>query len=381
MKDEALSLHRKLHGKIGTEQKMQMQNMHDMAMLYTPGVADVCMHIKNNPKSVYDLTVKHNMVAIVSDGTRILGLGKIGAEAAIPLMEGKALIMKQFANIDAFPICIKSQDKQQIIDTVKNIAPVFGAINLEDIESPKVFEIEEALEQALDIPVFHDDQHGTAMVVLAGLMNALKIVGKDLGKIRVGLIGAGGSGYGIANLLIAAGVKDIVIFDSKGAIGKHRNDLTKYKQHLAKRSNPHDFIGQVSGFRDADVMITVTASNTGALPHETVKSMAKDSIVFALSNPVPELTLEEAKQLGIRIFGTGRSDYPNQINNAIGFPGVLRALLDYRIPRLTDKIKIAAARGIARTISGNELNENKIVPDVFDKNIVPNILEEVKKVL
>ncbi|HLC68365.1 MAG TPA: malic enzyme-like NAD(P)-binding protein [Candidatus Bilamarchaeaceae archaeon] len=379
MEEEAIELHKKLKGKIGIEQRIQMKNVKDLSLLYTPGVAHPCRRIAVHPEEVYDLTMKHNTVAIVSDGSRILGLGNIGAEAGLPLLEGKALIMKQFANIDAFPIALRTQDKNKIVEIVKNIEPVFGAINLEDIESPKVFEIEEELEKELPIAVFHDDQHGTAVVVLAGLLNALQLVGKRFKNIKMGLVGAGGAGYGVANLLHAAGVKDLVVFDRAGPLGKHRKDLPPYKKRLAGLTNPDGFSRPLSDFKDADVIVSL--ASPGALPHATIENMAKDKIVFALANPIPEISLEEAKKLRVKIFGTGRSDYPNQINNAIGFPGILRAILDYRIPRLTDKIKIAAARGIAKTLPPSKLTPEKTVPDVFDKTIVPNICKEVKKAL
>lgn len=376
---ESLELHKKLKGKMHLEGNVKMKDMHDMSTLYTPGVAEPSRYIHDKPGSVYDLTMKHNSVAIVTDGSRVLGLGNVGAEAALPVMEGKALIMKQFANIDAFPICVRTQKKEEIVETVKNIEPVFGAINLEDIETPKVFEIEEQLIKELPIPVFHDDQHGTAMVVLAGLINALQIVGKKKEDVKLIMIGAGSAGYAIVKLLRAFGVQNIVTFDSKGAISKKRNDLGQYKSKLLEITNQENYSGALAEYNGADV--TISAAAPGALPKKTIENMNKDKIVFALANPISEISIEEAKQLGIRVFATGRSDYPNQVNNAICFPGFLRALLDFRVKKITDKMKIAAAQGIAKTIPKTELCEGKIVPEVFDKSIVGNICQEVKKTL
>ncbi len=369
-------VHRKLRGKIFIGAKARIRNTEDLSTLYTPGVAKPCMEIAKDKGKVYEYTMKPNTVAIVSDGTRVLGLGDIGPEAALPVMEGKALIMQQFAGIDAFPLCLATKDAEEIIRTVKAVAPGFGAINLEDIETPKVFYIEKRLTEELDIPVFHDDQHGTAIVALAGLYNALKAVGKskDPAKVKIGVVGAGSAGYAISKLLNAAGFGDIVVFDSKGAISLARTDLEEYKLALAA-FNSSNFTGPLSGFRDADVIIS--ASKPGSLPLETIKAMRKPNIVFALSNPVPELSLEQARELGIDVFGTGRSDYPNQINNSICFPGFLRALLDLRVRRITDKMKIAAAKGIAGAV--RKPTKEKIVPEVFDRKVVRRIFESVKE--
>ncbi|MDD5172269.1 MAG: NADP-dependent malic enzyme [Candidatus ainarchaeum sp.] len=372
---DPIELHRKLHGKIFIGAKAKMKSMDDMATLYTPGVAKPCLEIAKDRSLAYDYTMKWNTVAIVTDGTRVLGLGDIGPEAALPVMEGKALIMQQFGKIDAIPICLAEKDPDKIVEIVKALAPGFGAINLEDIETPKVFYIEKRLTEELDIPVFHDDQHGTAMVVLAGLYNALKVLGKDE-RAKIGIVGAGSAGYAIAKLLHAAGFSDIIVFDSKGAISKNRSDLDQYKKELANL-NKSGFSGMISEFRGADVI--VSASKPGALPFETIKAMNKPNIVFALSNPMPEISLEQAKELGIDIFGTGRSDYPNQINNAICFPGFLRALLDLRVKRITDAMKIAAAKGIAGSVK--DPTKERIVPDVFDRKIVKNIFRKVKKVI
>ena len=371
---DPIELHRKLHGKISVAGKAKMKSMDDMATLYTPGVAEPCREIAKNKGLAYELTMKWNAVAIVTDGTRVLGLGDIGPEAALPVMEGKALIMKQFGKIDAIPICLAEKDPDKIVAIVKALSPGFGAINLEDISTPKVFQIEKRLTAELDIPVFHDDQHGTAMVVLAGLYNALKVVGKDEG-VKIGIVGAGSAGYAIAKLLHAAGFGDITVFDSKGAINKTRNDLDEYKKELAA-FNSSGFSGAISDFRGADVIISAT--KPGALPLETIKAMRKPNIVFALSNPISEISLEQAKELGIAVFGTGRSDYPNQINNALCFPGFLRALLDLRVKKITVEMKIAAAKGIAGSVK--DPTKDRIVPDVFDRKVVKNIFKKVKEV-
>ncbi|MFH1394249.1 MAG: NADP-dependent malic enzyme [Candidatus Micrarchaeota archaeon] len=370
---DVIELHRKLKGKISIAAKAPIRNTEDLSTLYTPGVAEPCRQIAKDRKLAYDLTMKGNTVAIVTDGTRVLGLGDIGPEAALPVMEGKALIMQQFAGIDAFPICLAEKDTGKIVEIVKAIAPVFGAINLEDIETPKVFEIERRLTEELDIPVFHDDQHGTAIVVLAGLYNALKIAGKGT-DVKIALVGAGSAGYGIAKLLHAAGFRDIISFDSKGALHKGRENLSGQKLELAG-FNKENYSGKLAEFTGADVIIS--AASPGSLPLEAVKAMSKPSIVFALANPISEISLEQAKELQIDIFGTGRSDYPNQINNSLCFPGFLRALLDLRVTRITNEMKIAAAKGIAGTVTEMELKKGKIVPDAFNKKVPEEIMKKV----
>jgi malate dehydrogenase (oxaloacetate-decarboxylating) len=377
MVSDPLEVHRRLRGKIFIGPKAEIRSIEDLATLYTPGVAKPCLEIARDKSLVYDYTMKSNAVAIVSDGTRVLGLGDIGPEAALPVMEGKALIMQQFAGIDAFPIVLDTKDAEEIIRTVRAISPGFGAINLEDIESPKVFYIEKRLTEELGIPVFHDDQHGTAIVALAGLYNALEVTGrKDPSSVRIGIVGAGSAGYAIAKLLNAAGFSDIVVFDSRGAISGARSDLEEYKAVLSS-FNSSNFTGPLSSFMGADAIIS--ASKPGSIPVETIKSMRKPNIVFALSNPVPELSLEEARELGVDVFGTGRSDYPNQINNSLCFPGFLRTLLDLRVRKITDRMKIAAARGIADAV-GNPTRE-RIVPDVFDKRVVGLIRKSVEGAL
>jgi malate dehydrogenase (oxaloacetate-decarboxylating) len=373
--ENALEVHRNLKGKITVREKRKISTMKDLAVLYTPGVAEPCKAIAKDKSLAYEYTMKGNTVAIVTDGTRVLGLGDIGPEAALPVMEGKALIMQQFGGIDAFPICLDTKDPEQIIMITKALAPVFGAINLEDIETPKVFYIEKRLTDELDIPVFHDDQHGTAMVVLAGLYNALKVIGKN-SSCKIGIVGAGSAGYAIAKLLNAAGFRDLVVFDSQGAIYNGRPELEEYKEILAS-FNSSGFKGKITEFKNADVIIS--AASPKALPIETIRMMSKPNVVFALSNPVPEVSLEQAKELKIDVFGTGRSDCPNQINNAVCFPGFLRALLDLRVKKITNEMKIAAAKGIAETVKNP--SKEKIIPDAFDKNVKDNIVRRVKEVI
>lgn len=372
--EESLELHRKLNGKLKVVAKTNIESARDLSLLYTPGVAKACLEIAKNKEKAYELTIKGKNVAIVSDGTRVLGLGDIGPEAALPVMEGKAMIMQQFSGIDAYPVCLDTKDAEEIIKVVKAIAPNFGAINLEDIETPKVFYIEKRLTEELNIPVFHDDQHGTAIVVLAGIYNSLKLIGKNEKQVKIGVIGAGSAGFAIAKLLDSAGFSNIVVFDSKGAISKNRSDMEEYKKELAAL-NKTNFSGKISEFIGADIIIS--ASAPGSLPKETVKAMNKNNVVFALTNPKSEFSAEEAKDLGIFIFGTGRSDYPNQVNNSLCFPGFLRALLELRVKKITNKMKIAAARAIADCVENP--TPQKIVPEVFDKRIVPKIIEYVKR--
>ncbi|MDD5023434.1 MAG: NAD-dependent malic enzyme, partial [Candidatus ainarchaeum sp.] len=303
--DEAVKLHLELKGKINICSKKKIQNTSDLSLLYTPGVAKPCLEIKEDPKKVYDFTIKGNSVAIITDGTRVLGLGNIGPEASLPVMEGKAMIMNQFAGIDAFPIALKCREEEEIIRTIKNLEPVFGVINLEDIETPKVFRVFERLTEEMEIPVFHDDQHGTAMVVLAGLINSMKVLG--FGKEeKVAVVGSGSAGYAICGLLHYYGFSDIICFDSKGAINKNRKDLEYHKKKLLEFTNKDSFDGKIENLKGAKVIIS--ASKPGALPDSTIKNMKKPNVVFSLSNPIPEISLEKARELEIDIFGTGRSD-------------------------------------------------------------------------
>ncbi len=377
MNEDPTEVHKRLKGKISIAPKAKIKSQKDLAVLYTPGVAKPCLEIAKDKSLAYDLTMKGNTVAIVTDGTRVLGLGDIGPEAALPVMEGKALIMQQFAKIDAFPICLDNKDADEIVKIVKAIAPNFGAINLEDIQTPKVFEIEERLTNELNIPVFHDDQHGTAIVALSALYNALKVLGKskqDKSLIKIGIVGCGSAGYAIAKLLHFAGFTNLVIFDRKGALHRSRSDLDKYKSLLAS-FNSSNYSGSISDFSLADVFIC--ASSPGSLPEETIRKMAKPNIVFALSNPVSEITLEQAKSLGVDIFGSGRSDYPNQINNSLCFPGFLRALLDLRVKKITMEMKVAAAIAISSAVKAP--TKDVIVPEVFDKSVVKRIIKAIRK--
>ncbi len=379
---DALELHKMHKGKIAVKPKVDVKDMADMARVYTPGVADVSNAIAKDKSKVYDYTIKSNSVAVVSDGSAVLGLGNIGAEAALPVMEGKALLFKQFAGIDAFPICLNTQDENEIIKTVKNIAPVFGGINLEDIAAPRCFYIEEQL-QGIGIPVMHDDQHGTAVVVLAALINAVKVVGKRLEELKVVINGAGAAGTAVAKILSCLGydkkvcnpVKEIIVCDSQGIIHKNRTDLNIYKKQLADVTNKQNKAGFLTdAMHGADVFIGVSKGNL--VTKEMIESMAEDSIVFAMANPVPEIMPDEALAAGAAIVGTGRSDFPNQINNSLGFPGVFRGALDAGATRINNEMKLAAAYALAGTINPTK---EKILPNIFEEGIVRNISAAVAK--
>lgn len=369
-------------GKISIQLKHPINTRDDLAMIYTPGVARVCMDIHKNPKHVYNFTIKGNSIAIVTDGTAVLGLGDIGPLAALPVMEGKAMLFKQFADIDAYPLCLDTKNPTEIVDTIKKISPVFGGINLEDISAPRCFEIEETLKNELDIPVFHDDQHGTAVVVLAALYNAVKIVKKELSDIKIVTSGAGAAGLACVRLLIYAGVKasNIIICDSKGAIYKGRKEgMNKYKEELATITNKKSFKGSLhEALRGANVFIGTSAP--GLLTSSDIKNMAKDPIIFAMANPVPEIMPEEALPYA-KIMATGRSDYPNQINNVLCFPGFFRGLLDSRAKTVTYEMKIAAAQAIASLVKPNELNEDYIIPSPFDKRVVKVVAQAVESIV
>lgn len=369
-------------GKISIKLKHPVNNRDDLSMVYTPGVARVCMDIHKNPNHVYNYTIKGNTVAVVTDGTAVLGLGDIGPESALPVMEGKAMLFKQFADVDAFPICLDTKDPEEIINIVKKIAPVFGGINLEDISAPRCFEIEERLRNDLDIPVFHDDQHGTAVVVLSALYNALKIVKKEIDKIKIVTSGAGAAGIACVKLLIKAGVnpKNIIICDSKGAIYKGRKEgMNKYKEELALITNGKRIKGSIhNAIKDADVFIGT--SGPGLLTGEDIKNMAKSAIVFAMANPIPEIMPEEAQPYA-KIIATGRSDYPNQINNVLCFPGFFRGLLDSRAKTVTYEMKISAAQAIANLIKPSELNDDYIIPSPFDKRTPKAVAEAVESIV
>jgi malate dehydrogenase (oxaloacetate-decarboxylating) len=364
-----------LGGKISVQPSMPIKNRDDLSRVYTPGVARVCTAIYENPLSAYALTIKRNTVAVITDGTAVLGLGDIGPHAAAPVMEGKAMLFKQLADVDAFPICLDTKDTEEIIRVVKAISPIFGGINLEDISSPRCFEIESRLEKELDIPVFHDDQHGTAVVMMAGLINALKVVDKPIESIRVVINGIGAAGVSVCKMLLAAGLKRLTPVDRDGAIVRGGTYDQPMWQWLAEQPQVEDIAGNLDQvIRGADVFIGV--SRAGLLKVEHVKSMASDAIVFALANPMPEIDPELAQPY-VRVMATGRSDYPNQINNVLCFPGIFRGALDCRAHRINEDMKLAAARAIASVVSSEELNEMYIIPSIFNEQVVINVRHAV----
>ncbi len=365
-----------LGGKIRVTNKVPLQTRDDLSMAYTPGVARVCMAIHDEPENVYKLTIKRNTVAVVTDGSAVLGLGNIGPEAALPVMEGKAMLFKEFGKIDAFPICLATQDTEEIITAVKAIAPVFGGINLEDIAAPRCFEVEDRLKRELDIPVFHDDQHGTAVVVLAALINALKIVKKKMEDIKVVVTGVGAAGVSCSKIILSAGVVDIIGFDRTGAIYKGRKDHMNFmKDWFAEHTNPQGFKGSVSeALEGADLFLGL--SGPGTIQAQDLKKMSRDPIVFAMANPTPEVMPEDAAPY-VRIMATGRSDYPNQINNVLCFPGMFRGALDVRATDINEEMKLAAAHAIARVVQDNELNEDYIIPGVFNPQVADNVAKAV----
>jgi len=365
-KEESLKLHKKLQGKLTVESKHHLANKKDLSLLYTPGVAEVCKKIKEDKKSIYDYTIKNNSVAIISDGSAVLGLGDIGPEAALPVMEGKAILLKRFAGVDAYPLCIKRNEVDEFVQNIVNLTSTFGAINLEDIKAPFCFEIEEKLKEKTDIPIFHDDQHGTAIVVLAGLFNSLKIVNKNIENIKIVITGAGAAGFAVTNLLKAAGAKNITVVDKNGVVYKKRESNDKYLEQLAnitKRERTGDLKEAV---KNSDVFIGVSAGDI--LTEEMVRSMNQKPIIFALANPDPEITPQKAFKSGAYIVATGRSDYDNQINNVLAFPGIFRGVLDSRASEVNEKMKLQAAIEIAGLI-GDELCREKIIPDVFNQEV------------
>lgn len=381
--NESLELHRKYKGKIEVISKIEVNTTDDLSRVYSPGVAAPCLAIAENVDEAYNLTIKGNTIAVVSDGTAVLGLGNIGPEAAIPVMEGKAMLFKKFANVDAFPICLNTTVTSEIIETVKRIAPVFGGINLEDISAPRSFEIENAL-QDIGIPVFHDDQHGTAIVALAGILNSCKVLGKDISDLKIVINGAGAAGIAISRLLrcvsidpnVCIPVKQVLVCDSKGIIHKNRTNLNPIKIELLNYSNPENIEGTLKdAIKDADVFIGVSVANI--LTAEDIKTMAKDPVIFALANPNPEIMPEEALKGGAAIIATGRSDYPNQVNNVLAFPGIFRGALDCRAKRITPKMKIAAAYAIADCVM--EPDREHIIPKSLNKQIASKVAEAVKQ--
>ena len=367
---KALEMHGHYNGKLEVVSKVPVQDAYDLSLAYSPGVAAPCIEIEKNPSLVYDYTMKGNMVAIVSDGTAVLGLGDIGPKAALPVMEGKSILLKRFANVDAFPICLDTKDTDEIVKIVKALAPTFGGINLEDISAPRCFEIEDRLRQECDIPVFHDDQHGTAIVVGAGMINANRIVKKDVETMKIVINGAGAAGIAILRLLVQMGYKNIYMCDTKGIIYEGRTEgMNPIKEAVAHMTNPEKLHGTLEdALQGADVFIGVSVANLLTEAH--IKSMNEDPIVFALANPNPEITYENAKAWGVRIMGTGRSDYPNQINNVLAFPGIFRGALDVRATDINEAMKIAAVEAIASLVSDEELTEEFIVPKSFDERVV-----------
>lgn len=374
----SLKLHEENKGKIEIRSKVRVETKNDLSLAYTPGVAEPCRKICKDKDEVYKYTAKGNLVAVVTDGSAVLGLGDIGAEAAMPVMEGKSILFKEFANIDAFPICLNTNDVNGIVETVKRISPTFGGINLEDISAPKCVEIERRLKEELDIPVFHDDQHGTAVVVAAGLINALKIVDKKFEDIRVVINGAGAAGTAVVKMLTTLGVKDMLLCDSKGIIHRGNPANNWLKEEIAQSINKDNMKGTLKDAIDgADVFIGVSVRDV--VDADMIKSMKEDAIVFAMANPIPEIFPDEAKKAGARVVGSGRSDFPNQINNVVAFPGIFRGALDARAKDINDEMNIAAAYAIANMVKDEELNEDYIIPSALDKSITSEVAKAVEK--
>ncbi|MBS4173799.1 malic enzyme-like NAD(P)-binding protein [Bacillus sp. FJAT-49736] len=379
LREEALHMHRINKGKLESKSKVEVKNAKDLSLAYSPGVAEPCKMIYDKPETVYEYTMKGNMVAVVTDGTAVLGLGNIGPEAALPVMEGKAVLFKSFAGVDAFPICLNSTEVDKIVETVKLLEPTFGGVNLEDISAPHCFEVEERLKKEVNIPVFHDDQHGTAIVTVAGLVNALKIVGKKMSEIKVVASGAGAAGIAIIKLLYHYGVRDIVMCDSKGAIFEGRSyGMNSIKAEVAKYTNRNKEEGTLADvIKGADVFIGVSVA--GALTKEMVTSMNPDPIIFAMANPDPEIMPEDAKAAGASVIGTGRSDFPNQVNNVLAFPGIFRGALDVRATHINEKMKQAAVEAIASLIEENELHSDYVIPRPFDPRVAPAVAAAVAR--
>ncbi|KAA0549131.1 NAD-dependent malic enzyme [Bacillus sp. BGMRC 2118] len=379
LKEEALHIHRIHQGKLESGSKIPVRNAKDLSLAYSPGVAEPCKAIYDDKNKVYEYTMKGNMVAVVSDGTAVLGLGNIGPEAALPVMEGKAVLFKSFAGVDAFPICLNTTDIEKIIETVKLLEPTFGGVNLEDIAAPNCFVIEERLKKETNIPIFHDDQHGTAIVTVAGLVNALKLVGKSMSEIKVVANGAGAAGIAIIKLLYRYGVRDIIMCDSKGSIYEGRPfGMNSVKEEVASYTNREKIEGSlVDVLKGADVFIGVSVE--GALTKEMIKEMNPDPIIFAMANPNPEIMPADAKEAGAKVIGTGRSDFPNQVNNVLAFPGIFRGALDVRATHINEQMKIAAVEAIASLIKENELTADYVIPAPFDPRVAPAVAAAVAK--
>ena len=378
--EKALEMHEKWNGKIETTAKSHVNSREDLAIAYTPGVAEPCKVIAKDKEAAYKYTIKANTIAVVSDGSAVLGLGNIGAHAAMPVMEGKAVLFKEFGGVNAVPICLDTQDTEEIIKTVVNIAPAFGGINLEDISAPRCFEIESRLKELLDIPVFHDDQHGTAIVVLAGIINALKVTGKKMEECKVVVNGAGSAGVAITQLLLTSGFPDITMCDINGIIGKDSPNLNWMQQEMAKLTNLSGAAGTLAdALKGADIFVGVSAPNI--VTKEMVASMNPDAILFAMANPVPEIMPDLAKEAGAKVVGTGRSDFPNQVNNVIAFPGIFKGALEGRATQITEEMKLATAKAIAGLVSDEELNENNILPEAFDPRVADVVSKAVKALI
>jgi len=379
LREEALELHRVHQGKLEAVTKVPVRDAHDLSLAYSPGVAEPCKEIFNDPSKVYEYTMKGNLVAVVSDGTAVLGLGNIGPEAAMPVMEGKAVLFKSFAGVDAFPICLNTTDKEKIIETVKLLEPTFGGVNLEDIAAPACFEIEERLKKETNIPIFHDDQHGTAIVTAAGLINALKLVNKKIEDIRVVANGAGAAGIAIIKLLLSMGVKEVIMCDTKGIVYEGRQfGMNPVKEEIALLTNRDKIEGELAdAMVGADVFIGVSAA--GAVTPEMVTSMNRDAIIFAMANPTPEIMPDEAKKAGAAVVGTGRSDFPNQVNNVLAFPGIFRGALDTRATQINEEMKVAAVHAIADLIEGDQLHADFVIPAPFDPRVAANVAAAVAK--
>ncbi|MGM7682108.1 NAD(P)-dependent malic enzyme [Cytobacillus sp. Hm23] len=379
LREEALHMHSIHRGKLESKSKVPVRNAKDLSLAYSPGVAEPCKDIYDDVQKVYEYTMKGNMVAVVSDGTAVLGLGNIGPEAAMPVMEGKAVLFKSFAGVDAFPICLNTTDVDKIVETVKLLEPTFGGVNLEDIAAPNCFIIEERLKKETNIPIFHDDQHGTAIVTVAGLVNALKLVGKKMSEIKVVANGAGAAGIAIIKLLYNFGVRDIVMCDSKGAIFEGRSyGMNNVKNEVAKYTNREKMEGTLADvIKGADVFIGVSVE--GALTKEMIQNMDNDPIIFAMANPNPEIMPDQAKEAGAKVVGTGRSDFPNQVNNVLAFPGIFRGALDIRATHINEQMKIAAVKAIARLVSDEDLHADYVIPAPFDPRVAPMVAAAVAK--
>lgn len=378
--EKALKMHEEWHGKVETCAKSHVNSREDLAIAYTPGVAEPCKVIAKDPEAAYTYTMKSNTVAVVSDGSAVLGLGNIGALAAMPVMEGKAVLFKEFGGINAVPICLDTQDTEEIIKTVVNIAPAFGGINLEDISAPRCFEIEERLKELLDIPVFHDDQHGTAIVVLAGIINAMKVTGKDKESSKVVVNGAGSAGVAITKLLLTYGFKHVTMCDINGILGKDSKDLNWMQEKMVEVTNLEQKTGKLAdALKGADIFVGVSAPNI--VTPEMVASMNKDAILFAMANPVPEIMPDIAKAAGAKVVGTGRSDFPNQVNNVVAFPGIFKGALEGRATAITEDMKLATAKAIAGLVPDEELNENNILPEAFDPRVADVVSRAVKELI